>query len=103
MAEPIDVSVAAGLPTRQREIALTVPEGTGAREAVELSAIAELFPEIPVATCRLAVFGELVAEDHRLRPGDRVDVCRPLKADPRDARRELALQGRSMGADPENS
>lgn len=98
MAEEVHVSVAAGLPERQREVALTVPEGTSAREAVRLSAIADMFPEIPVAACRLAVFGELVADTYRLRAGDRVEVCRPLKVDPRDARRALALQGRSMGA-----
>jgi putative ubiquitin-RnfH superfamily antitoxin RatB of RatAB toxin-antitoxin module len=101
MAESIEVTVAAGLPTRQREIALAVPEGTGAREAVVLSAVAEQFPEIPVAACRLAVFGQLVADTYRLRPGDRVEVCRPLKADPRELRRELALRGRNMGSHPE--
>lgn len=97
MADTIDVSVAAGLPRRQREISLGVPTGTTAREAVDLSGIAEQFPEIPVATCRLAVFGELVDESYAVLPGDRVEICRPLKIDPRDARRELALQGRSMG------
>ena len=98
MVESIEVSVAAGLPTRQREIALTVPRGTTARGAIDLSPIAELFPEISVAACPLAVFGSLVPDDYRLQAGDRVEVCRPLLADPRDARRELALRGRSMGS-----
>lgn len=98
MADKIGVSVAAGLPERQREVSLRVPQGTRARDAVRLSAIGESFPEIAVANCRLAVFGELVDDDYCLRDGDRVEICRPLKADPRDARRALALQGRSMGS-----
>jgi len=99
MAETIEVSVACGLPTRQREISLTVTRGTSARAAVECSGIAELFPEVGLAACRLAVFGKLVDDDEELQAGDRVEICRPLKIDPRDTRRELALRGRSMGAD----
>ncbi len=100
MPELITVSVAAGLPERQQVIELQLPEGSTAVEALTISGIAEAFPQIDLAACRLAVYGRLVAEDYRLQPGDRIELCRPLRADPREARRRLAQAGQSMGRKP---
>lgn len=100
MAELITVSVAAGLPERQCVVEVQVPAGSTAAEAVERSAIAAEFPQIDMALCKLAVFGRLVAAEYMLQPGDRVEICRPLKADPREARRQLAQAGLSMGQKP---
>ena len=100
MAELISVCVAAGLPERQCLVELQLPEGSTAAEAVTRSAIAAEFPQIDMALCKLAVFGRLVAAEYILQPGDRVEICRPLKADPREARRQLARAGRSMGQKP---
>lgn len=92
--ESLRVEVAYAIPGTQWLIELDVPPGTTAGEAIRLSGIVEQVPDID--TTSIGVFGESVKHDHRLRPGDRVEIYRPLTADPREARRELAKLGRSM-------
>lgn len=93
----IRVEVVYALPDRQRLLSLSVPAGCTAREAVERSGIVDEFPEIEPAGQPLGIFGRRCAQDQALRDGDRVEIYRPLQADPKEARRELARQGRTMG------
>ena len=88
--ELIPVEVACALPDRQALLRLDVPAGSTARQAVERSGSAEQFPEIDVAQAPLGVFGQHVDADHALKPGDRVEIYRPLIADPKAARRKRA-------------
>lgn len=97
VTETIEVEVAFARPERQLILKVEVPQGTTAMEAVRLSGIEEEFPEIDPGQNRLGVFGKLCKADRVLNPGDRVEVYRPLLADPRAARRELAAEGKSMG------
>lgn len=95
----IDVEVAFALPERQRIIPLAVPDGTTARQAVEMARLEEAFPELPPATFReadLGIFGRrLRDQDSRvLRAGDRVEVYRPLQLDPKAARSARAGRGK---------
>lgn len=94
---PIRVEVAFALPERQRVLPLTVPIGTDVRQAIHQSGILEQFPEIDLTQHRIGVFGRLCALDRVLEAGDRVEIYRPLKADPKEVRRRLAAEGRSMG------
>lgn len=93
----IVVEVAYALPDRQALLPLRVTKGTSAREAVVQSGILELFPEIDLEQQRLGIFGRLCTPDRMLEPGDRVEIYRPLLADPKEVRRRLAAEGRSMG------
>ena len=86
----ISVEVAFASREVQRLVELQVRAGTHAREALRLSGLAGEFPEIDADRCPLGVFGECVADDYALLPGDRVEVYRPLRVDPREARRERA-------------
>lgn len=96
MAEAlIRVEVAYATPDRQWLTGLDVPVGTTAGEAVRSSGLAEAFPGVD--TTRIGIFGEHTVPDRVLEDGDRVEVYRPLIADPREVRRELARQGKSMG------
>ena len=90
MAEMIDVEVVYGSPDRQELCALRVPAGTTAMEAVELSGIKRLFPDMIVDEKALGVFSRKVAADYVLQPGDRVEIYRPLVADPKEVRRQRA-------------
>lgn len=74
----------------QRLIAIEVPAGTGVRAALLASGIADEFPEIDAVGCPLGIFGRRVDDDYRLAPGDRIEIYRPLSADPREARRQRA-------------
>ncbi len=97
MAELVKVLVATGLPQRQCVKELQLPVKSTAREAVEHSQLALEFPEIDFAVCRLANYGETISDDYVLADGDRIEICRPLLADPRETRRKLAQQGLTMG------
>lgn len=96
-ASTIKVEVAFALPDRQLLRSLEVPLGTSALDAVERSGIAAAAGGLDLATATFGLFGRVVAPDHPLREGDRVDVLRPLRADPKEVRRQLAAQGRTMG------
>lgn len=84
----IRVEVAFARPDRQEIITLDVEEGTTAVEAVRRSGMAALFPEIDPDSANLGIFGKAIKKPstHELREGDRVEIYRPLKIDPKQAR-----------------
>ncbi len=86
------VEVAFATPERQLIVPVEVPVGTTAIEAVRLSGIEEQFPEIDLEKNRMGVFGKLCKPERSLAPGDRVEIYRPLKADPKVVRRERAAK-----------
>lgn len=90
MAERIRVEVAAALPQRQELVELELETGATVIDAVHASGLPERFPEIDLDPRRLGVFGRLRSPDHPLRDGDRVEIYRPLKVDPKEVRRQRA-------------
>lgn len=89
------VEVAFALPERQKIVTLEVPRGTTARRAVALAELPRYFPELSEETfadASLGIFGKLLRDPdhHELQAGDRVEVYRPLKIDPKDARKQRA-------------
>lgn len=96
--ERIAIEVACAEADRQTVIALEVPAGCTAGEALERSGIFSRHPAMNPAVCSLGIFGREVTRDRVLAPGDRVEVLRPLAEDPRERRRRLARQGRSMSS-----
>lgn len=92
----ISVEVAYALRDRQKIVSLQVPEGTSAAQAVEQSAIVEDFPEIDLAVNKLGVFSKPCKGEQVLREGDRVEIYRPLIADPKEVRRKRAAEGKQM-------
>lgn len=102
MAErTIAVEVAYALPHKQKIISLTVPEGTSVREAVRLSGIAQHFPEIALETCPLGIFGKAVPrpDERALNHGERVEIYRPLIADPKEVRKQRAAKAKARAAE----
>lgn len=81
------VEVAYALPTRQIVIALAVPTDATLAQALALSNILIRCPEIDLAINKVGIFGKLADVTTRLRPGDRIEIYRPLPADPKTARR----------------
>lgn len=96
MAESIHVEVSYALPDVQVILTVSVPPGTSVEEAIKLSGIIEKFPAIDLQVNKVGVFGKLTRLDHVLRPGDRVEIYRPLIADPKEVRRQRAAQGKAM-------
>jgi putative ubiquitin-RnfH superfamily antitoxin RatB of RatAB toxin-antitoxin module len=95
--QTIEVEVVYALAERQALVAIRVPSGATVGEAVELSGIAKQFPEQDLSACTLGIWGRLAASDQLLQDGDRIELYRPLNIDPREARRQLASEGKSMG------
>ncbi len=90
MADEFDVEVVYATPERQKLIALRVPAGTTAIEAIERSNIRDEFPDMVVDEKALGIFSRKVSPDYELQPGDRVEIYRPLIADPKEIRRQRA-------------
>lgn len=88
--ESLSVEIAYALPETQLLIELEVAAGTTAREAIENSGILQRFPEIDLSRQKIGIFGKAVKPDCVLNSGDRVEIYRPLIADPKDARRRRA-------------
>ena len=95
--ETIAVEVACAEAARQTVIALDVEAGCTAGDAIRRSGIFARHPGIDPKECGIGIFGHEVPADRILQAGDRVEVLRPLADDPRERRRRLARQGRSMG------
>lgn len=91
-ASTLHVEVAWATPERQRVIPLEVAAGTTVAEAVRRSGILEQCPEAVFDPERVGIHGRRVAPGDPLRNGDRVELYRPLIADPKDARRARAEQ-----------
>ncbi|HBM84553.1 MAG TPA: RnfH family protein, partial [Halieaceae bacterium] len=60
--------------------------------AARRSGVAERFEGLDLDDARLGIFGKLVAADQALRAGDRVEIYRPLKADPKEVRKARAAR-----------
>jgi len=95
--EPLSVEVVFALPDRQELVSLQVPNGATVGEAIEQSALQAVFPEWNLGECAVGVWGQPAERSQILEQGDRVEIYRPLRIDPREARRALAAQGKSMG------
>jgi putative ubiquitin-RnfH superfamily antitoxin RatB of RatAB toxin-antitoxin module len=94
--DKVAVEVAYELPDEQILLALELPAGSTVADAVAASGIVERFPEIDPAAAKLGVFGKHVTRDRVLRSGDRVEIYRPLLADPKERRRKRAAKGQTM-------
>lgn len=93
----IRVEVVYATPERQERVSVRLPDGATVADAIDRSGIGALFPDAALERRPVGVWGHPVARDHALADGDRVEIYRPLEADPRDARRRLAAHGKAMG------
>lgn len=89
----IDVEVAYANPEHQVIVALSVPEGVTAEQAINASGLLNHFPEIDGADIKAGIFGSVCKLDQPLKQGDRVEIYRPLLHDPKEARRQRAAKG----------
>ncbi len=95
-AETITVEVAYAKPQEQVIIPVELPAGGTLMQAVEQSRLAERFPEIDLEHLKAGIFGKLKKADQVLQAGDRVEVYRPLIADPKEVRKQRAAAGKKM-------
>lgn len=98
----ISVEVVYALADKQKVVRLQVPAGTTVRRAAELAAMAQYFPGLDVQACALGIFGKVVSKpDERvLEAGERVEIYRPLIADPKEVRKQRAARAAQAKAAP---
>lgn len=92
----IKVEVVFALADKQKLTAVTLPGGATVADAIAKSCLAQSFPEQNLESMSVGVWGHPVERERILTDGDRVEVYRPLEMDPREARRRLALAGKTM-------
>jgi putative ubiquitin-RnfH superfamily antitoxin RatB of RatAB toxin-antitoxin module len=89
-AARFEVEVVCAMSDQQLAVAIEVPAGTSLRHAVERSRILEQLPPLALDGIRFGIHGELRDPDTLLKAGDRVEIYRPMTADPRALRRRRA-------------
>ena len=94
MVEKMRVEVAYALPEKQKIVALDVEHGTTVAQALSLSNIDAFFPELDLTSVKVGIFGKAVRapETTVLKPGERVEIYRELKVDPKQARANRAAK-----------
>lgn len=96
MNAQIQVEVVYANASRQKAVRVTVREGASVREAIEHSGLLAEFPEIDLDKNKLGIWNKLAKPDAALRDKDRVEIYRPLIADPKEVRRQRAAEGKVM-------
>ena len=96
MPEPLTIEVVYALPTKQQLISLKLPPGSTVRQAIDASGLLLKHPEIDLSKNRIGVFAKLTKPDALLRDHDRVEIYRPLIADPKEVRKQRAAAGKLM-------
>lgn len=87
-AARLRVEVACSPVARQVErCELTLPPGSTVADALQASGLTARYPQIEAERWRVGIWGRTVPRGEALRDGDRVEVCRPLQVDPKEARR----------------
>lgn len=89
----MQVSVAYAEPAQQHWLNIEVDDQACVRQAIEASGILDLCPHIDLARQRVGVFGKQVKLDAPLRPGDRVEIYRPITCDPLTVPRKDGVGG----------
>ncbi len=90
----IDVEVVYAAIDRQRLLAFSVAQGTSVRAALLASGIGKEFPKLDLTSCPVGIFGKQVADPQNrvLQAGERIEIYRPLLADPKEIRRQRAAK-----------
>ncbi|MEO8332089.1 MAG: RnfH family protein [Gallionella sp.] len=96
MSDMIDIEVVYALPDRQTLLRKAVPAGTSVAEGIRLCGVIDKHPEIDLSVNKLGIFGKLTKADAVLRDKDRIEIYRPLIADPKEVRRKRAEEGKVM-------
>jgi putative ubiquitin-RnfH superfamily antitoxin RatB of RatAB toxin-antitoxin module len=92
----IKIEVVYALPHEQTLLKLDVPQSSTIGDAIKLSGLLEKHPEIDLEKGKFGLFGKLSKTDTVLREKDRIEIYRPLLADPKEVRRKRAEEGKVM-------
>ena len=92
----IKVEVLYALPHVQTLLVVDIPQGATLEDAIKISGALEKHPEIDLSSNKVGIFGKLSKLDTVLCDRDRIEIYRPLIADPKEVRRKRAEEGKVM-------
>jgi len=95
MTALLAVEVVYALPARQTVLPVQVAQGASVADALVASGIFAVHPEASGADVPVGIFGRVVTRDHRVEEGDRIELYRPLVADPKASRNARVAKKRS--------
>jgi putative ubiquitin-RnfH superfamily antitoxin RatB of RatAB toxin-antitoxin module len=90
VAKTIRVEVAYARADQQLILELRVDQAASVEQAISASGILQRFPEIDLTNIKVGIFGKLTKLDQPLRDQDRIEIYRPLIADPKSIRKKRA-------------
>ena len=93
MNDLITLEVAYGIPKKQIIISFQAPKDISVKEAIVLSGIEKKLKEIDLSKNQLGIFGKITSLEAKLKHKDRIEIYRPLVADPKEIRRKRADSG----------
>ena len=96
MSGEINIEVVYALAGEQTLFKRVVPAGATVEQAIRVCGVLEKYPGIDLAANKLGIFGKLARGDTVLRDRDRIEIYRPLIADPKEVRRRRAAEGKMM-------
>lgn len=97
MSTKINVEVIYALPKEQITFTVSVEQGATAQQAIEASGILAKYPEIELNKNKLGIYSRLIKLDTVLQDGERVEIYRPLIADPKEMRKRRAVKAKEEG------
>jgi len=96
MPDQLSIEVVYALPQKQEMFTVKLPDGATVRQAIEACGVLQKYPEIDLTKNKLGIFAKLTKPDAPLRNRDRVEIYRPLIADPKEVRKQRAAEGKIM-------
>ena len=97
MSELIRAEVVYALPQKQTLLVVKLYAGSTVRDAIQASGLLQRVPELVLETLKVGIYSRLVSLDTLLRGGERIEVYRPLTADPRAMRKQRADKAKERG------
>jgi hypothetical protein len=97
MTNQLAIEVVYGLPQRQSLISLTVAPNTTVEQAIKLSGILNIYPDIDLAKNKVGIWNRTCKLEDELVASDRIEIYRPLLADPKEIRKLRALKAKEEG------
>jgi putative ubiquitin-RnfH superfamily antitoxin RatB of RatAB toxin-antitoxin module len=97
-AAPIRIEIAYAEPHRAIVKALSLAAGSCIADALRVAALDPDFSGVDLVNSPLGVFGRAAGHEYLLKEGDRIEIYRPLAADPKAARRSRVQQARKKSA-----
>ena len=83
----VNVGVAYTTQTKQVWLKVELPDGSTVIDAIEESGVLDMFPEIDLQNQKIGIYGKMTKAGEKLKEGDRVEIYRPITADPKTVKR----------------